>query len=246
MTTASIRPDGRATDQLRRIRIRKNYVRSASGSALCEFGRTRVICVASVAEEVPRWMKEQKVKGGWITGEYAMLPYAGGARKQRESTRGKLDGRTVEIQRLVGRAMRAVIDLEKIGPRTIWIDCDVLEADGGTRTAAITGAFVALGLALKKMQKDKLITDWPIKRNIAAVSVGILKSTPILDLCYIEDSQAEVDMNVVMTDQGEFVEVQGSGEEATFTEEQLHAMLKLAAKGIRELVTLQNRALGPK
>jgi ribonuclease PH len=246
MSTDFVRPDKRKPDELRRVRIRKNYVRSALGSALCEFGRTRVICVASVDNDVPRWMKEQKVKGGWITGEYQMLPYAGGVRKQRESTRGKLDGRTVEIQRLVGRAMRAVIDLEKIGQRTIWIDCDVLEADGGTRTAAITGAFVALGLALQKLQKDKLITEWPIKRNIAAVSVGIFQGTPILDLCYIEDSQAEVDMNVVMTDAGEFVEVQGSGEEATFTESQLHDMLKLASKGIRELIALQKRTLGLK
>jgi len=244
MTSTPLRPDGRAADQLRRIRIRKNYVRSAAGSALCEFGHTRVLCVASIEDDIPRWMKEQKVKGGWITGEYAMLPYAGGARQQRESTRGKLDGRTVEIQRLVGRAMRAVIDLEKLGPRTIWIDCDVIEADGGTRTAAITGAFVALGLALKKMQQDQLLTDWPLKRHIAAVSVGLLKGVSILDLCYNEDSQAEVDMNVVMTDAGEFVEIQGSGEEATFTEEQLHTMLKLAAKGIRELIALQKRALG--
>ena len=246
MSTEFIRPDKRQPDELRRVRIRKNYVRSAAGSALFEFGKTRVICVASAENEVPRWMKEQKVPGGWITGEYQMLPYAGGKRKQRESTRGKLDGRTVEIQRLVGRAMRAVIDLEKIGQRTIWIDCDVLEADGGTRTAAITGAFVALGLALQKLQKEGLIKEWPINRNIAAVSVGILQGTPILDLCYAEDSKAEVDMNVVMTDQGEFVEVQGSGEEATFTPEQLSDMLKLAAKGIRELIAMQKRALGLK
>jgi ribonuclease PH len=244
MTTDFIRPDKRRPDQLRRVRIRKNYVRSALGSALCEFGRTRVICVASVEDEVPRWMKAQKVSGGWITGEYAMLPYAGGDRKQRESTRGKLDGRTVEIQRLVGRAMRAVIDLEKLGPRTVWIDCDVLEADGGTRTAAITGAFVALCLALRKLQKEELITEWPIKRQIAAVSVGILEGTPILDLCYAEDSKAAVDMNVVMTDAGEFVEVQGSGEEATFTAAQLQQMLALAEKGIRELMALQKRVIG--
>jgi ribonuclease PH len=188
-------------------------------------------------------MKIQKVPGGWITGEYAMLPYAGGDRKQRESTRGKLDGRTVEIQRLVGRAMRAVIDLEKLGPRTVWVDCDVLEADGGTRTAAITGAFVALCLALKKLQKEGQITDWPIKRQIAAVSVGILEGTPILDLCYAEDSKAAVDMNVVMTDTGEFVEVQGSGEEATFSAAQLQEMLALAESGIRELMALQKRVI---
>lgn len=243
MTIDFIRPDKRRSDQLRRVRIRRNYVRSALGSALCEFGNTRVICVASVEESVPRWMKEQKVSGGWITGEYQMLPYAGGGRKQRESTRGKLDGRTVEIQRLVGRAMRAVIDLEKLGTRTVWIDCDVLEADGGTRTAAITGAFVALCLALRKLQKEGLITDWPIKRQIAAVSVGILDGTPILDLCYAEDSKAAVDMNVVMTNAGEFVEVQGSGEEATFTAAQLQQMLALAEKGIRELMAAQLRVI---
>ena len=244
MTTEFVRPDKRQPDQLRRVRIRKNYVRSALGSAMCEFGRTRVICVASIDEEVPRWMKMQKVSGGWITGEYQMLPYAGGDRKQRESTRGKLDGRTVGIQRLVGRAMRAVIDLEKLGPRTVWIDCDVLEADGGTRTAAITGAFVALCLALRKLQKDGVLTQWPIKQQIAAVSVGILGGTPILDLCYAEDSKAAVDMNVVMTDAGEFVEVQGSGEEATFTAAQLQQMLALAEKGIRELMAMQQRAIG--
>jgi len=246
MSTAFIRSDKRQPDQLRRVRIRKNYVRTAAGSALCEFGRTRVICVASVEEEVPRWMKEQKLPGGWITSEYQMLPYSTTQRKQRESTRGRVDGRSMEIQRLVGRAMRAVIDLEKIGPRTLWIDCDVLEADGGTRTAAITGSFVALALALRKLQQQKLIAEWPIKQQVAAVSVGIVEGVPLLDLNYEEDAKAAVDMNVVMTDSGEYVEVQGTGEEQTFTEAQLEGMLKLAGKGIRELIALQKRTLGVK
>ena len=246
MNTAFIRSDKRQPDELRRVRIRKNYVRSAAGSALCEFGRTRVICVASIDEEVPRWMKEQKVKGGWITSEYQMLPYSTAQRKQRESTRGRIDGRSMEIQRLVGRAMRAVIDLEKIGPRTIWIDCDVLEADGGTRTAAITGSFVALALALQKLQRQELIAEWPITQQVAAVSVGLVQGAPLLDLNYEEDSKAAVDMNVVMTGGGEYVEVQGTGEEQTFTGDQLEQMLKLAGKGIRELIALQKRSLGLK
>jgi ribonuclease PH len=191
-------------------------------------------------------MKEQKVLGGWITSEYQMLPYSTAQRKQRESTRGRIDGRSMEIQRLVGRAMRAVIDLEKIGPRTIWIDCDVLEADGGTRTAAITGSFVALALALRKLQQQNLIAEWPIKQQVAAVSVGIVEGVPLLDLSYEEDAKAAVDMNVVMTDGGEYVEVQGTGEEQTFTETQLEGMLKLAGKGIRELIALQKRTLGLK
>jgi len=246
MSTAFIRSDKRQPDELRRVRIRKNYVRTAAGSALCEFGRTRVICVASVDEEVPRWMKEQKVKGGWITSEYQMLPYSTAQRKQREGTRGRVDGRSMEIQRLVGRALRAVIDLEKIGPRTIWIDCDVLEADGGTRTAAITGSFVALALALRKLQQQRLIGELPIKQQVAAVSVGIVQGVPLLDLNYEEDVKAAVDMNVVMTDGGEYVEVQGTGEEQTFTEAQLAQMLQLAGKGVRELIALQKRTLGLK
>ncbi|MCX7824393.1 MAG: ribonuclease PH [Verrucomicrobiae bacterium] len=246
MSTSSVRSDKRQPDEMRRVRIRKNYVRTAAGSALCEFGRTRVICAVTVEEEVPRWMKEQKVSGGWITSEYQMLPYSTALRKPRESTRGRVDGRTMEIQRLVGRAMRAVIDLEKIGPRTIWIDCDVLEADGGTRTAAITGSFVALALALRKLQQQKLVVEWPIKQQVAAVSVGIVGGVPLLDLNYEEDARASVDMNVVMTDGGEYVEVQGTGEEQTFSKTQLDQMLQLAGKGIRELIALQRRTLGLK
>jgi ribonuclease PH len=202
-----------------------------------------VICGVMVEETVPRWMKDQGVVGGWITAEYSMLPYSTLQRKQRDIAKGKLDGRSSEIQRLIGRAMRAALDLEKLGPRTIWVDCDVLQADGGTRTAAITGAFVALSLAVKKLQADGKLKESPLHKGIAAVSVGIVNRQPLLDLCYTEDVGAAVDLNLVMNAAGEFIEVQGTGEEATFSETELAALLALGKAGIRELLTKQQEAL---
>src|SRR5208282_4635851 len=184
------------------------------------FGNTRVICAATIEEGVPRWMKEQSVPGGWITAEYSMLPYSTLTRKPRDISKGKLDGRSSEIQRLIGRSIRAAVDLEKIGARTICVDCDVLQADGGTRTAAITGSFVALSLAVKKLIAEKKLTESPILHAVAAASVGIVDGVPLLDLCYTEDVTASVDMNLVMNDSGQFIELQGSGEEATFSEKE--------------------------
>jgi ribonuclease PH len=243
MVTAMKRPDGRAPSELRRVRIAKNYVRTAAGSVLIEMGKTRVICAASVEEAVPRWMREQGIEGGWVTGEYSMLPYSTPERKPRDATRGRVDGRTQEIQRLVGRALRAAVDLKKLGARTIWIDCDVLEADGGTRTAAITGGFVALALALRRLQKEKAFAELPLLDFVAATSVGICHGTPVLDLCYAEDSTAEVDMNVVMTARGKFIEVQGTAEKKTFSRAQLDKLLQMAQRGIRELVAVQRKTL---
>lgn len=237
------RSDGRRPNQLRPVRIHPHYVAPPAGSVLIEAGNTRVICAASVEEGVPRWMKEQDVPGGWITAEYSMLPYSTSPRKARESTRGKIEGRTQEIQRLIGRALRAVTDLERLGDRTVWIDCDVLEADGGTRTAAITGSYVALALAMRRLLKEKKLAENPVRQAVAAVSVGLVEGAALLDLNYVEDSQAAVDMNVVMTDAGQMVEVQGSGEESTFTKKQMATMLKLAEKGIRQLLAAQARAL---
>jgi ribonuclease PH len=210
---------------------------------LIEWGNTRVICGVTVEESVPRWMKEQNVTGGWITAEYSMLPYSTLTRKQRDSSKGKIDGRSQEIQRLIGRAMRSAVDLEKLGSRTIWVDCDVLQADGGTRTAAITGSFVALNLAMKKLVTEGRLAEPPIANAVAAVSVGIVGGAVMLDLNYLEDVAAIVDMNIAMTGRGAFIEVQGTGEEATFTEEQLAAMLALAKKGVRELIEIQNAAI---
>ena len=237
------RSDGRRPDQLRPVVIHPHYVRQPAGSALIEMGHTRVLCAASVEEGVPRWMRDQKVSGGWITAEYSMLPYATAPRKPRELSRGRPEGRTQEIQRLVGRALRSITDIEKLGERTVWIDCDVLEADGGTRTAAITGAFVAVTLAMRKLQAEGVIQEIPLKSSVAAVSVGLLDGVPLLDLAYEEDAKAAVDMNVVMTDEGNFVEIQGTGEDVPFTQRQMSAMLKLARKGIRELVAIQKKAL---
>jgi ribonuclease PH len=237
------RSDGRRPDQLRPVKIHPHYVVPPAGSVLIEMGRTRVICAASVEEGVPRWMKEQGAKGGWITAEYSMLPYSTSPRKVRDATRGKIDGRSQEIQRLIGRALRSVTDLEKLGERSVWIDCDVLEADGGTRTAAITGSYVALILAMKRLVNEKKLPANPVQHAVAAVSVGLLDGVPLLDLDYSEDSKAAVDMNVVMTDAGEMVEVQGSGEEATFTKKEMSALLKLAEKGIKQLLAAQAKAL---
>jgi len=237
------RADGRRPDQLRPVRFLPGIAPAAAGSVLVEWGNTRVICAVTVEEEVPRWMKEQEVSGGWVTAEYSMLPYSTTARKARESSRGKIEGRTQEIQRLIGRSLRACVDLEKLGARTVWLDCDVLQADGGTRTASITGAYVALALAVKGWLAAGLLTENPIKRAVAAVSVGLVNGIPLLDLCYTEDVAAAVDMNLVMNDAGEYIEVQGSGEEATFSEEQLHQLLALGRTGIKQLLELQQAAL---
>jgi ribonuclease PH len=240
---SGIRSDGRAADQLRPVKFINHIAPYATGSTLIEWGKTRVICGVTVEEGVPRWMKEQNVTGGWITAEYSMLPYSTLQRKARDISKGKIDGRSQEIQRLIGRAMRSAVDLEKIGPRTLWIDCDVLQADGGTRTAAITGAIVALNLAVKKLQGEGKLTIDPMANGVAAVSVGIIEGKPLLDLCYTEDVAATVDMNIVMTAKGEFIELQGTGEESTFNDEHLTAMLNLARKGVRELMELQKTAV---
>jgi ribonuclease PH len=237
------RTDGRSANQLRPLRFQNHIAPHATGSTLIEWGNTRVICGVTVEETLPRWMKEQKAAGGWITAEYSMLPYSTLQRKQRDSAKGKVEGRSQEIQRLIGRAMRAALDLEKIGERTIWVDCDVLQADGGTRTAAITGAFVALSLAVKKLTAEKKLTVNPILNAVAGVSVGIVNGQPLLDLCYTEDVAAAVDMNLVMNSVGEFIEVQGTGEEATFTESQLADLLAIGKSGIRDLIAAQEKAI---
>jgi ribonuclease PH len=241
--TSSRRPDGRCADQLRPVRFQNHIAPYASGSTLIEWGNTRVICGVNIEETVPRWMKEQSVSGGWITAEYSMLPYSTLQRKPRDITKGKIDGRSQEIQRLIGRAMRAALDLEKLGARTIWVDCDVLQADGGTRTASITGAYVALCLATKKLVAEGKLAENPIKHAVAAVSVGVIDKQPMLDLCYTEDAAASVDLNLVMNSAGEFIELQGSGEEATFSDAELTELLRLGKAGIQELLQLQQGAL---
>ena len=237
------RPDGRAADELRTVTFKNNIAPHATGSTLIEWGDTRVICCATIEEEVPRWMKAQGVEGGWITAEYSMLPYSTLDRKRRDSSKGKIDGRSQEIQRLIGRSMRAALDLVKIGPRTVWIDCDVLQADGGTRTASITGGYVALSLALSKLKVDGLLTVDPIVSPVAAVSVGVVNDVAILDLPYVEDVAAEVDMNLVMNAEGEFIELQGTGEKDTFSDAELAAMLTHGRKGISDLLELQKAAI---
>src|SRR5216684_532465 len=237
------RSDGRAPDQVRPISFELNIAPHASGSVLVSMGNTRVICGVTVEEGVPRWMKEQTVSGGWLTAEYSMLPYSTTTRKPRDIAKGRLDGRSTEIQRLIGRSLRAVVDLEKLGPRTIWVDCDVLQADGGTRTAAITGASLAVALACRKLAKDKKVESPPVRKLVAAVSAGILDGNAIVDLNYEEDKLVTVDFNLVATEDGEFVEVQGSGEEATFAQSQLDAMLALGRKGIAELIAAQRAVL---
>jgi ribonuclease PH len=238
-----LRADGRQANQLRPIRFQNGIAPNATGSTLIEWGNTRVICGVTVDEMVPRWMKDQGVTGGWITAEYSMLPYSTHQRKQRDSSKGRIDGRSQEIQRLIGRALRAAIDLEKLGSRTIWVDCDVLQADGGTRTAAITGAFVALSLAARRLIAEGKLTDTPMLHAVAAVSVGIVNGQALLDLCYVEDVGAAVDMNLVMNSAGEFIELQGTGEESTFSETQLAELLAVGKSGIRELLQAQQAAL---
>jgi len=237
------RPDGRRPNQLRTVRFQNDIAPYATGSTLIEWGNTRVICGVTVEETVPRWMKEQGVAGGWITAEYSMLPYSTLQRKPRDISKGKIDGRSQEIQRLIGRAMRAAIDLEKLGARTIWVDCDVLQADGGTRTAAITGAYVALSLAITRMVQEGKLTASPMLHPVAAVSVGIVKGVALLDLSYVEDVAASVDMNLVMNAAGEFIELQGTGEESTFTSLQLAEMLTVGRAGIEMLLQAQRQAL---
>jgi ribonuclease PH len=241
--TSNTRSDGRLAGQLRPIRFQNHIAPHATGSTLIEWGNTRVICGVTVEDTVPRWMKEQNLTSGWITAEYSMLPYSTLQRKARDITKGKIDGRSQEIQRLIGRAMRAALDLEKLGQRTIWVDCDVLQADGGTRTAAITGAYVALVLAVRRLLADGKLTENPILHAVAAVSMGIVNQQALLDLNYVEDAAAAVDFNLVMNSAGEFIELQGTGEEATFSEPQLAELLALGKAGIRQLLEAQEATL---
>ena len=237
------RLDGRAADQLRPVTFEIGIAPHAHGSVLVAMGNTRVICGVMIDEGVPTWMKQQGVTGGWLTAEYSMLPYSTQTRKPRDISKGRLDGRSSEIQRLIGRSLRAVVDLDKLGPRTMWVDCDVLQADGGTRTAAITGASLAVALACRRLVEDKKLAELPIRSLVAAVSTGVLEGTSVVDLNYEEDKLVTVDFNMVATEQGEFVELQGSGEEATFTQAQLDEMLVLGRKSICELIAAQRAVL---
>ncbi|MDH5436869.1 MAG: ribonuclease PH [Gammaproteobacteria bacterium] len=237
-----MRPSNRAPDELRSIKLTRNYTCHAEGSVLVEFGNTKVLCNASLEERIPPWLRG---KGqGWVTAEYGMLPRSTSSRMGREAARGKQGGRTMEIQRLIGRSLRAIIDLKALGEHSITVDCDVIQADGGTRTASITGGYVALYDAIQHMLEKKLIKTNPLQAQLASVSVGIYEGTPVLDLDYPEDCNAETDMNVVMSDAGHFIEVQGTAEGAPFTEDEMSAMLALAKKGINELLTKQKEALG--
>ena len=236
-----MRHDNRTADQLRPVKITKDYLMHPHGSVLIEMGDTKVICTAFVEDRVPPFLKGSGQ--GWVTAEYSMLPGSTGSRKIRDASRGKIDGRTQEIQRLIGRSLRSVVDLHGFGERTVWIDCDVIQADGGTRTASITGAYVALIEAFKKLKAQGEIETLPVNSFVSAVSVGIVNETAILDLCYIEDSNAKVDMNVVMTDAGEFIEFQGTGEEAPFNRTELDALMNLAEKGIKELIEIQKNII---
>lgn len=242
-TAAGPRADGRRPDQLRPVTFQNGIAPHATGSTLVSWGNTRVICAVMVEESVPRWMKEQSVVGGWITAEYSMLPYSTLTRKQRDSSRGKVDGRSTEIQRLIGRSLRAAINLEKLGARTLWVDCDVLQADGGTRTAAITGAWVALALATQRLQAEGKLTASPLEPPVAAVSIGMVEGRALLDLCYTEDVAAAVDMNLVMNAEGRYIELQGTGEEATYSRDELTSLLDLGSAGIHSLLALQQAAI---
>lgn len=241
LRTLKLREDGRNTDELRKIEVIKDFNLYAEGSVLISFGNTKVICTASISDRVPPFLKNQGK--GWLTAEYSMLPRATQDRNTRESAKGKLTGRTMEIQRLIGRSLRACIDLEKIGERTITIDCDVIQADGGTRTTSITGGFIALSLAIKKLLAQRIIKENPIISNIAAISVGIVDGTPMVDLKYTEDSAALVDMNVIMNDRMEFVEIQGTGEEATFSRAELNELLDLAENSLCKIFKIQNEII---
>lgn len=235
-----IREDGRSLDQLREVKVTTGFTIHAEGSVLIEMGATKVICTASVNESVPRFLK--KTGKGWLNAEYSMLPRATQDRNMRESARGKLGGRTMEIQRLIGRSLRSAIDFKKLGERTITIDCDVIQADGGTRTASITGGYIALELAIKKLLKEEVLTENPLTGRVAAISVGIVEGNSMLDLMYTEDSVADVDMNLVMTSNQEFVEIQGTGEETTYNRKELNEMLDLGEKGINRLFEIQEEA----
>lgn len=232
-----MRIDGRKNDEIRDVKITKDYLKHPTGSVLIEMGDTKVICSAMIEDKVPRFLKG--CGKGWITAEYSMLPSSTHSRKIRESSKGKIEGRTQEIQRLIGRALRSIVDLEKLGEKTIWIDCDVIQADGGTRTASITGAFIALADALSKLYKDI-----PLKGYLAAVSVGVVEDEVMLDLCYTEDFKAKVDMNIVMTDSNEFVELQGTGEDSPFNINELNEIIRLGQIGIKDLIEKQIEALG--
>jgi len=236
-----MRPSGRTPDQTREITLTRHFTSHAEGSVLVCFGNTQVICTASVDKGVPRWLRGKNQ--GWLTAEYGMLPRATHSRNNREATRGKQGGRTLEIQRLIGRSLRSAVDLKKLGEYTITLDCDVIQADGGTRTASITGACVALVDALRSLQLQKLLKNDPFKEFIASVSVGIYKGEPVLDLDYAEDSDCETDMNVVMTEAGQYIEVQGTAEGQPFSRDEMNAMMELAEKGCKELIELQKKAL---
>ena len=236
-----MRPSGREADELRPVSFTPDFTRHAEGSVLAEFGDTRVLCTASIEDRVPPWMRGQG--SGWVTGEYGMLPRSTHTRMQREAARGRQSGRTQEISRLIGRSLRAVVDLEALGERTITLDCDVLQADGGTRTAAISGAWVALALAIQRIEKTARFRRRPLHGQVAAVSVGIYQGVPVLDLDYTEDSEAETDMNIVMNEAGRYVEVQGTAEGHAFTGEEFDAMLALARAGVDSIVALQAAAL---
>lgn len=241
MQSSNSRPSQRANNQLRNVEIIRHYTKHAEGSVLVKFGDTHVLCTASVEEKVPSFLKG---KGqGWVTAEYGMLPRSTGSRMDREAAKGKQSGRTQEIQRLIGRSLRAIIDLEKLGERSIHMDCDVIQADGGTRTASISGAYVALHDAISTLLKSGKLTESPLKQGVAAISVGVYKGIPVLDLDYIEDSDCDTDMNVVMTADGGFVEIQGTAEGEPFSRYAMNAMLDLAAHGIQQLITKQNEAL---
>jgi len=236
------RSSGRAPNELRKVKVTKNFITHPAGSVLIQMGDTRVICAASVEDRVPPFLRDKK--SGWVTAEYSMIPSSTHTRTAREASRGKLSGRTQEIQRLIGRSLRTVVDLEKMGERTVWIDCDVIQADGGTRCASITGAFIALALAFKKLKKEKIIDEVPIRDYVAAVSVGITGGKNILDLDYSEDSVAGVDLNIVKTGSGGFIEIQGTAERDPFDNKQLADLLALADRGIRELIEIQKKAVG--
>lgn len=238
----SIRLDGRSPEQIREVKITREYIKHAEGSVLIEMGDTRVICTATVEDKVPTFLKGKEQ--GWVTAEYSMLPRATMERTVREAARGKVGGRTQEIQRLIGRSLRSVVDLSALGERTIWLDCDVIQADGGTRTASITGSYVALIDALNKLKQQEMIPELPVSDFLAAISVGKVNEEILLDLCFEEDSAAQVDMNLVMTGSGRIVEVQGTAEENPFTKPELDQMLDFAFQGISELIDLQKRALG--
>lgn len=237
-----MRIDKRKIDELREVKITKDYLMHPQGSVLIEMGKTKIICTAMVDERVPFFLKGSN--SGWVTAEYSMLPGSTNSRKVRDSSRGRIDGRSQEIQRFIGRALRTVVDTSKIGERTIWIDCDVIQADGGTRTASITGGFVAMVLAIHKLYESKEIKEFPIKNLVSAVSVGVGEEGPILDLCYEEDHAALVDMNVVMTDEEEFIEIQGTGENSSFSRKELYELLDLAEIGNLELQEKQREVLG--